>query len=83
MSDPLAFPATTPRHGLPLLFPGEAHGPRKLVHQKRKLTEELAWFDKHLFGTLKDENEALKKESARAALLSVSKMGEEPEVVER
>ncbi len=66
-----------------ILFPGEAHGPRKLVHQKRKLTEELAWFDKYLFGTSKDENEALKKESALAALVAVSKMGEEPEMVER
>ena len=66
-----------------ILFPGEAHGPRKVVHQRRKLEEELEWFDKHLFGTLKDENDALKKESPLAALVSVSKMGEVPEVVDR
>lgn len=32
-----------------LLFPGEGHGLRKLTHQRRKLVEELAWFDRHLF----------------------------------
>ena len=31
-----------------ILFPGEAHGPRKFVHQRRKVEEELAWFDKYL-----------------------------------
>ncbi len=34
-----------------LLFPGEPHGLRKLTHQTRKLTEELAWVDRHLFET--------------------------------
>ena len=29
-----------------ILFPGEAHGPRKMGHQRRKVEEELAWFDK-------------------------------------
>ncbi|MCC6536177.1 MAG: prolyl oligopeptidase family serine peptidase [Bryobacterales bacterium] len=52
-----------------ILFPGEGHGPRKYVHQKRKLDEELAWFDKYLFKTLADENEALKPESPLAAAL--------------
>ena len=32
-----------------LLFPGEPHGLRKLSHQRRKLAEELAWFDRYLF----------------------------------
>lgn len=32
-----------------LLFPGEPHGLRKLSHQRRKLREELEWFDRHLF----------------------------------
>jgi dipeptidyl aminopeptidase/acylaminoacyl peptidase len=66
-----------------ILFPGEAHGPRKLVHQQRKLEEELAWFDKYLFGTKKDENEALKKESPLAAALMTSKLTETPATVER
>ncbi|MGA7191973.1 MAG: prolyl oligopeptidase family serine peptidase [Candidatus Acidiferrales bacterium] len=46
-----------------ILFPGEAHGPRKLTHQLRKLSEEEAWFDRYLFKTSKPENEALKKGS--------------------
>ncbi len=66
-----------------ILFPGEAHGPRKYVHQKRKVDEELAWFDKYLFGTAKDENEALKSESSLAALLKAKKMGDSPELAER
>ncbi|MGA7841902.1 MAG: SUMF1/EgtB/PvdO family nonheme iron enzyme, partial [Candidatus Acidiferrales bacterium] len=46
-----------------ILFPGEAHGPRKLTHQLRKLNEEEAWFDAYLFKTKLPENEALKKGS--------------------
>jgi dipeptidyl aminopeptidase/acylaminoacyl peptidase len=46
-----------------ILFPGEAHGPRKLTHQLRKMHEEDAWFDLYLFKTSKPENEALKKGS--------------------
>ena len=44
-------------------FPGEGHGPRKLAHQRRKLTEEIEWFEKYLFKTYKEKNEALKKGS--------------------
>src|SRR5271167_736100 len=46
-----------------ILFPGEAHGPRKLTHQLRKMNEEAAWFDTYLFKTKPPENEALKKGS--------------------
>lgn len=46
-----------------ILFPGEAHGPRKLTHQLRKMDEELAWFDKYLFKINPPENEAFKKGS--------------------
>ena len=46
-----------------ILFPGEAHAPRKLTHQIRKLTEENAWLDRYLFKTNPPENEALKKGS--------------------
>jgi dipeptidyl aminopeptidase/acylaminoacyl peptidase len=66
-----------------ILFPGEAHGPRKYVHQRRKLDEELAWFDKYLFLTADDRNEALKPDSVLAAFARVSKMGDVPETVER
>ena len=56
-----------------LLFPGEAHSPQKLVHQRRKVEEELAWFDKYLFKTLKPENEALKPDSPLAAALKMKR----------
>jgi dipeptidyl aminopeptidase/acylaminoacyl peptidase len=54
-----------------VLFPGEKHSLSKLVHQRRKLEEELAWFDKYLFKTAKDENEALKKDSPLARALKL------------
>jgi dipeptidyl aminopeptidase/acylaminoacyl peptidase len=52
-----------------ILFPGEGHGPRKLVHQRRKLVEELTWFDRHLFGAGRPEPEALKPDSPLAQAL--------------
>ncbi len=52
-----------------ILFPGEEHGPKKLVHQRRKLEEDLAWFDKHLFKSGQQENEALKPDSPLAQAL--------------
>ncbi len=54
-----------------VLFPGEKHSPKKLVHQRRKLQEELDWFDKHLFATTKDENEAIKDDSPLARTLKL------------
>ncbi len=51
-----------------LLFPGEAHGPRKLTHQLRKVEEEMAWFDRYLFKTEKPPNEAFKSDSNLAML---------------
>jgi dipeptidyl aminopeptidase/acylaminoacyl peptidase len=50
-----------------ILFPGEPHSPQKLTHQRRKVEEELAWFDRYLFKTAKEENEAFKPESPLAA----------------
>jgi dipeptidyl aminopeptidase/acylaminoacyl peptidase len=46
-----------------ILFPGEPHGLRKLVHQRRKVEEDLAWFDRYLFGAHEPEDEAVKKGS--------------------
>jgi len=43
-----------------IVFPGEPHGLRKLSHQRRKIEEELAWFDKHFFHAFTPANEALK-----------------------
>jgi dipeptidyl aminopeptidase/acylaminoacyl peptidase len=61
-----------------ILFPGEAHGPRKLTHQLRKVNEEQAWFDAYLFKTKAPENEALKKGSPLEVALkraTVQKLG--------
>ncbi|MCP2519100.1 prolyl oligopeptidase family serine peptidase [Candidatus Aminicenantes bacterium AC-335-A11] len=46
-----------------VLFPGEPHGFRRISHQRRKIEEELAWFDKYLFGKEEKKNKALKKGS--------------------
>jgi dipeptidyl aminopeptidase/acylaminoacyl peptidase len=61
-----------------VLFPGEAHGPKKLTHQLRKVKEEEAWFDAYLFKATPPENEALKKGSPLEVALkraSVQKSG--------
>ncbi len=55
-----------------ILFPGEPHGLRKLAHQRRKVEEDLAWFDRYLFGTYEPENEALKEDSPLAEALKRS-----------
>jgi dipeptidyl aminopeptidase/acylaminoacyl peptidase len=59
-----------------LLFPGEPHGLQQYVHQRRKVEEDLAWFDRYLFGqpaaepVLKDDSPLAvalaRKEAARA-----------------
>ena len=46
-----------------ILFPGEPHGLRKYVHQRRKMEEELRWFRRYLFASEKPVNEALKEGS--------------------
>jgi dienelactone hydrolase len=56
-----------------LLFPGEPHGLRTYAHQRRKLDEEMAWFDRYFFKTEKAENEALKKDSPLALALRRNK----------
>jgi dipeptidyl aminopeptidase/acylaminoacyl peptidase len=55
-----------------ILFPGEAHGIRKLAHQRRKMEEDFAWFDRYLFGTYEPENEAFKEGSPLAEVLKRS-----------
>ena len=46
-----------------VLFPGEPHGLGRFVHQRRKVEEDLEWFDRYLFGTYKSPNEAFKEGS--------------------
>lgn len=54
-----------------VLFPGETHSFRKLSHQKRKIQEELDWFDKYLFKTAEEKNEALKPDSPLSIALKL------------
>ncbi|MGH9760510.1 MAG: prolyl oligopeptidase family serine peptidase [Blastocatellia bacterium] len=54
-----------------ILFPGEPHSPRKLTHQRRKVEEDLKWFDTYLFHTEEPENEALKPDSPLAMELKL------------
>ncbi len=56
-----------------ILFPGEKHGLKKLTHRRRKVEEELAWFDKHLFQNAKPENVALKEDSPLSQALALTK----------
>ncbi|MGH9805453.1 MAG: prolyl oligopeptidase family serine peptidase, partial [Candidatus Acidiferrales bacterium] len=46
-----------------VLFPGEPHGLGRFVHQRRKVEEDLEWFDRYLFGAYKAPNEAFKEGS--------------------
>jgi dipeptidyl aminopeptidase/acylaminoacyl peptidase len=55
-------------------FPGEPHGLRKISHRRRKVEEELAWFDKYLFQPATPGNEALKEDSPLAAELKRKKI---------
>jgi dipeptidyl aminopeptidase/acylaminoacyl peptidase len=52
-----------------IVFPGEPHGLKKISHRRRKVEEELAWFDRYLFKPGPPENEALKDDSPLAQAL--------------
>ncbi len=56
-----------------LWFPGQPHGLQKITHQQRKMTEEIAWFDKYLWGKPDKTNEAFKKGSPLAQLICKEK----------
>ncbi len=57
-----------------VLFPGEPHGLKKYVHQRRKLEEEQMWFDRYLFGTYEAPNQALKKGSPLDVALALARV---------
>lgn len=52
-----------------LTFPGEEHGFKKLAHLKRKVDEELAWFDRYLYGTTPTTEPWIKEGSRLAAVV--------------
>ena len=60
-----------------LWFPGQPHGLQKLSHQRRKVAEELRWFDTYLFGTAKPAEEAIKAKSPLMARLSLEKAAQD------
>jgi hypothetical protein len=51
-------------------FPGEKHGLTKLALQRRKVEEELAWFDRHLFRTFKEVHASYRDDSPLAQALA-------------
>jgi dipeptidyl aminopeptidase/acylaminoacyl peptidase len=52
-----------------LTFPGEPHSLRAIAHQRRKLDEDLAWFDRYLFGKPPAVANGVKEGSLLAGLL--------------
>jgi len=52
-----------------VLFPGEEHALEKIVHQRRKVEEDLAWFDRYLFASPQREQEGVKAGSLLEGLL--------------
>ena len=56
-----------------ILFPGEPHDLRRVAHQRRKLEEDMDWFDRYLFGRPPARREAVKEGTALAALLARTK----------
>jgi dipeptidyl aminopeptidase/acylaminoacyl peptidase len=55
-------------------FPDEKHSIKKPSHRKRKLEEEMAWLDRHLFETTpKEEPKLVKKDSPLAWLIAKQK----------
>ncbi len=53
-----------------VLFPGEPHALLEPSHQRRKIEEDLAWFDRHLFGRPAAAHPAVPEGSALAGLLA-------------
>lgn len=64
------------------LFPGEPHSLRKYVHQKRKVDEEVAWFDRYLFKKPEATPAWMKQTSPLSGVIYRSKLGEVPDVVQ-
>jgi dipeptidyl aminopeptidase/acylaminoacyl peptidase len=57
-----------------VIFPGEPHGLLKPAHRLRKVEEELAWFDRHLFGKKAEpRNEAVMEGSMLADTLALAR----------
>jgi dipeptidyl aminopeptidase/acylaminoacyl peptidase len=55
-----------------VIFPGEPHSLRKIAHQRRKLEEDMLWFDKHFFKPDSAPPESVKKGSKLAGLIGAA-----------
>ncbi len=56
-----------------VLFPGEPHSLEKVASQRRKLEEDLDWFDRYLFGKPRERRAAIKDGIPLAGLLGRGK----------
>jgi len=56
-----------------VLFPGEPHSLAKVAHQRRKLEEELDWFDRYLLDKPRARRAAIKDGTPLAGLLGRAK----------
>jgi poly(3-hydroxybutyrate) depolymerase len=56
-------------------FPNAGHGPRELGHIRRKVNEEIRWFEKYLLKNHEEKNESLKKDSPLDKLATYLKIG--------
>jgi hypothetical protein len=56
-----------------VLFPGEPHGLGKIAYQRRKVEEDLAWFDRYLFERSDPKSVAVPEGTPLAALLARSR----------
>lgn len=56
-----------------LTFPGEPHGLKALSHLRRKVEEELAWFDRYLYRMAQKPEPWIKNGSPLAAMLARSR----------
>ena len=57
-----------------VLFPGEPHGLRKIAHQRRKIEEDMAWFDEHLFKSGEETDDSIKDGSPLETLIALEKV---------
>lgn len=53
-----------------IIFPGEPHGLQKIANQRRKLAEDVAWLERHLWREPAAPPAAIQKDSALAGLLA-------------
>ncbi|MEO1366206.1 MAG: prolyl oligopeptidase family serine peptidase, partial [Acidobacteriota bacterium] len=61
-----------------LLYPGELHGLRGFEHRRRKIEEDLAWFDRYLFETAVDADDSVPEGSPLESALELAGAARQP-----